>query len=98
MSGVWVETGSTVWFYEWTRVDEIASSRNVSVLLDCEEERCTEIRAASPIEDDGPVTGSIAGVSRAGDPDDEAQAIFAALVRELVTDLADRFSRGSDGR
>lgn len=92
VSGVWVDSGSTIWFYEWTRVDDVGSRAQVELLLDCDDSICREVREPEPQSDDGPVTGSIAGVSRAGDPADESQAIFSDLVRELVTDLAARLS------
>ncbi len=92
VSGVWVESGSAIWFYEWTRVDEAGGDAAVELLLDCEGEVCSEVRKPDPQHDDGPVTGSVAGVSQAGDPGDQTQAIFASLVRELVTDLAGRLA------
>lgn len=92
VSGVWVESASAIWFYEWTRVDAVSSARQVRLLLDCEDGGCREVREAAPRDDDGPVTGSIAGVSQAGDPADQSQSIFSALVREIVTDLAQRLA------
>jgi len=91
-SAVLVESGSSIWFYEWTRVDRISAKPRIEVLVSCQEQRCSEVRRDEPSASSGPVTGSISGVSTAGDPADESQAIFHDLVRELVTDLADRFA------
>ncbi|MFK7898947.1 MAG: hypothetical protein AB8G23_24165 [Myxococcota bacterium] len=92
VSGVWVESGSTIWFYEWSQIDDVSGNAEVDLLLDCRNKGCVEVRKAEPVIDDGPVSGSIAGVSRAGGPNDESQAIFSSLVRALVTDLAERFA------
>ena len=93
MSAVLVESGATMWFYEWTRVDAISGNPRIEVLVQCPDKTgCTEVRRAEPIASSGPVAGSISGVSTAGDPEDEAQAVFHDLVRDLVTDLADRFA------
>ena len=62
------------------------------ILVDCQNPRCREIQRLRPVSADGPVEGSISGISIAGDPDDEYQAIFHDLVRSLVTDLAERFA------
>jgi hypothetical protein len=92
VSAVWVESGSTVWFYEWTRIDEIAVDPEVEVLVDCAESRCIEVQQAAPVASSGSYEGSIVGISTSGDPADRSQAIFSELVRELVTDLAERFA------
>lgn len=92
VSAVWVESGSTIWFYEWTVIDEVAVDPTVQVLVDCEDSNCFEVERKRPTGDGGPVAGSISGISSAGDPVDRTQAIFSELVRDLVTDLAERFA------
>lgn len=92
VSAVWVETGATIWFYEWTQVDVQAAEPQIEILVDCEESNCREVGRSRPVSSRGPVEGSISGISVAGDPADEFQAVFHDLVRSLVTDLAERFA------
>jgi hypothetical protein len=92
VSAVDVKSGATIWFYEWTQIDEASIEPQVTILVDCDQGACREIVKAAPTASSGPVEGSISGVSVAGDPADEMQAIFHDLVRSLVTDLAERFA------
>jgi hypothetical protein len=92
VSAVWVESGATIWFYEWTLIDEIAVDPRVDILVDCRDSSCFEVERLSPVGTAGPVEGSISGVSTSGDPADRGQAVFSGLVRDLVTDLAERFA------
>ncbi|MEZ4216174.1 MAG: hypothetical protein R3E88_06830 [Myxococcota bacterium] len=92
VSAIWVETGAAIWFYEWTHLDDASVDPTAEVLVRCEDERCEEVVERDPAANDGPREGSIVGVSTSGDPADEGQAIFHALVREVVTDLAERFA------
>jgi hypothetical protein len=92
VSAVSVESGATIWFYEWTQIDETAIDPQVTILVDCDQGACREVMKVAPVSSGGPVEGSISGISLAGDPADETQAIFHDLVRSLVTDLAERFA------
>jgi hypothetical protein len=92
VSAVRVETGATIWFYEWTQVDIDESEPRIEILVDCAESNCHEVPRLRPVSAGGPVEGSISGISVAGDPANEFQAIFHDLVRSLVTDLAERFA------
>jgi heme-degrading monooxygenase HmoA len=92
VSAVWVDTGATMWFYEWSRIDEAVAEPVVEVVADCDDDGCSEVGKLGPVESDGLVQGSISGISLSGDPEDESQAIFQGLVRALVTDLAERFA------
>lgn len=92
VSAVSVDTGAAIWFYQWARIDDVSREPQVEVLVDCDDEICREVRRTQPPSSDDPMTGSIEGVSFAGDPADQGQAIFAELVRSLVTDLAERFA------
>ncbi len=92
VSAVWVNTGATIWFYEWTQIDTVAVEPRIEILVDCQDPGCREVKKPRLIFADGPVQGSISGISVAGGPADESQAIFRALVRSLVTDLAERFA------
>lgn len=92
VSAVQVASGATIWFYESTLVDDVAAEPRVQLLADCDDADCREIRKPDPVASAGPVEGSISGVSTAGDPADESQALFSDLVRRLVTDLVERFA------
>lgn len=92
VSAVLVETGATIWFYEWTQVDADRAAPSIEILVDCDDSNCREVPKLRPVSAQGPVEGSISGISTAGDPADEFQAVFHDLVRSLVTDLAERFA------
>jgi len=92
VSAVWVDTGTTIWFYEATEVDEYTEDKQVEVLVDCQGSGCVEVIQKSPTNSTGLVDGSISSVSISGDPVDEAQAIFHDLVRSLAVDLAERLA------
>jgi hypothetical protein len=92
-SAVEVVTGTTIWFYESTQVDDFAVADQVEVLVDCQTgPACVEVKQATPASSAGLVKGSISGVSLSGSPTDESQAIFHDLVRSLAVDLAERLA------
>lgn len=98
VSAVQVGSGASIWFYEWTRFDDESLGPRAEVLVRCDELACAVVPEAEPEEESGLVSGTMDSFSVAGDPADEAQAIFHDLVRALVTDLAERFAgRTSDG-
>ena len=92
VSAVLVETGTTIWFYEATEVDDYAVDSQVEVLVDCQNSFCVEVPPSVRAASTGAVEGSISGVSISGDPADEAQAVFHDLVRKLAVDLAERLA------
>lgn len=95
VSVVSVATGAAIWFYEGTRIEDVGPPPELSLVVDCNEEGCWPIEPdAAHAAGDGLVDGSTSPVSMSmeGDPPDESQAIFQDLVRELVTDLAERFA------
>lgn len=92
VSAVWVASGATIWFYEWTQVDDRVAEPRIEILVDCPDERCFEIRKSIATGSDDRVEGSVSGIPAAGNPADESQAIFHELVRSVVTDLAERFA------
>lgn len=92
VSAVSVESGTTVWFYQSTVVDDFEVDSQVDVLVDCPDSGCVEVVIRAPASSSGPVAGSISGVSVSGAPADESQAIFHDLVRDLAVDLAERLA------
>ena len=92
VSAVSVDTGTTIWFYEATEVDELEVDRQVEALIDCRDSDCVEISSRPTERTGGPVGGSISSVSISGDPADQSQAIFHDLVRRLAVDLAERLA------
>lgn len=92
VSVVSVPTGATIWFYEWTRVEDAETTPVLAVLADCDDDRCRALVSTAQLEGDGLVDRSSASVAPPRDPEGESQAIFQALVRDLVTDLAERFA------
>lgn len=92
VSVVSVPTGATIWFYEWTRVEDVERKPVLTVLADCDDDRCRELASTAKAEGDGLADRSSSSVAPPRDPVGESQAIFQTLVRELVTDLAERFA------
>ncbi len=70
VSAISVESGTTIWFYEATKVDDFARDPEVQVLIDCQGVRCIEVKPDARAVSDGPVEGSISSISLAGDPQD----------------------------
>lgn len=95
VSGIWVDTGTVMWFYRGRRVDASAPNPIVQAHIDCEDRPCE--RAAEPrlaIDDGQEQSGSLRAISVSGAPTEEGQvnqAVFAALFEELAADLATRF-------
>ena len=91
VSVVSVATGTAIWYYEWTRAHDTGRPPRVEFVVDCDEGGCLEVAgvAAGP---DAMVDRSTGEFVRKSGPVDDSQAVFHALVRELVSDLANRFA------
>ena len=87
-----VATGATIWFYQWTRVEDVRSDPVLALLVDCEDDVCREVEVNSGSGEPALVDGSSSVVEPPRDPEAESRAAFQALVDELVTDLARRFA------
>lgn len=92
VSVVSVPTGATIWFYEWTRVEDVWTEPVLTLLADCDDDRCRQLHPESALDSDGLVDHSSGSVAPPSDPIGESQRIFQSLVRDLVTDLAERFA------
>ena len=92
VSVVSVSTGTAIWYYEWTRAQEVGPAPRVEFVVDCDDQGCLEVAEVDPAHGNARVDRSTGPLARKNGPVDESQAVFNALVREIVTDLAERFA------
>ncbi len=93
-SAVLVESGSTIWFYEATRLDSDAADPVVALRLFCKKEVCEQVKDKEPVVSTGPSTGGFKAISFGGEAADEQQVVYRELIRTLVGDLVESFSSG----
>ena len=97
VSAVDVDTGQSVWFYEWTAVEEREQLvEDVTRLFLCNRKHMHVCFLRSPYRerDDSIMTrsGGVAAESVGDGKDTEQTAIYHRLVREVVADLVIRFT------
>jgi hypothetical protein len=92
VSVVSVATGTAIWFYEWTRIEDVGAEPRLEILVDCDDEGCREVAASEASTGEALSDRSTSSIAREGDVPDDSQAVFQMLVRDLVTDLAERFA------
>ena len=92
-----VETGETIWFYEWTHAEARGDDETVQVLAVCSNGKCREIsRQDQKKPDEEPlISGSTEAVSKQKSVQDKQNATYHKLLRELVTNLARSFKHHS---
>jgi hypothetical protein len=92
VSVVSVATGTAIWFYEWTRIEDVGAAPRIEILLDCDDEGCREASTQDSAMTATLFDRSSTSLAESTTSDDQSHAIFHILVRELVTDLAERFA------
>ncbi len=92
-----VETGETIWFYEWTHaeVQDRYEARNILVV--CDKEICKDPpdKAKTKPEEGLLVSGSSEAISKPKNVKDRPNIFYQKLLRELVTNLANSFKHQS---
>ncbi len=88
-----VETGETIWFYEWTHAEAHEREDAIKVLAICESGECKEATVSSrnPPDDTRMISGSNEAISEIKNDKDHQTAVYHKLLRDLVTNLATSF-------
>ena len=92
-----VETGETIWFYEWTHAEAREQNAAMKVLAVCNDGKCQE--TSVPIRDqpneEHMISGSSEAISKPKNAKDHQTAVYHKLLRDLVTNLALSFKQPS---
>ncbi len=88
-----VETGESIWFYEWTHAEARGDDETVQVLAVCENGKCraTSRQDQKKPEEESLISGSTEAISKQKSVQDKQNATYHKLLRELVTNLAHSF-------
>ena len=88
-----VETGETIWFFEWTHAEARGKESAMTVLAVCEDGECQEatVKEEAPIEQDRLLSGSSEAISKQKSAKNQQNSVYHTLLRELVTSLANSF-------
>lgn len=92
-----VETGETLWFYEWTHAEAQRKNAEMKVLAVCEDGECREasIKEKDIPEEEQLLSGSSEAISKQKNAKDQQNAVYHKLLRDLVTNLANSFKHQS---
>lgn len=88
-----VETGETIWFYEWTHAEAHEGDDAIKVLAKCTSWECEEasVKAKHPPDEARMISGSNEAISKQKNAKDHQTAVYHKLLRDLVTNLATSF-------
>lgn len=92
-----VETGETIWFYEWTHAEAHEQDEAIKVLAVCTSWECQEVSAKAkyPPDEARMISGSNEAISKQKNAKDHQTAVYHKLLRDLVTNLATSFKHQS---
>lgn len=92
-----VETGESMWFYEWTHAEAHDHDELMKILAFCDDGKCRETSAQSQKkpEEDPLISGSSEAVSKQKSVKDQPTVTYHKLLRQLVTNLANSFKHQS---
>jgi hypothetical protein len=92
-----VETGETIWFYEWTHAEAHEQDNAIKVLAVCTTSECQEVSAKAkyPPDETRRISGSNEAISKQKNAKDHQTAVYHKLLRDLVTNLATSFKQQS---
>jgi hypothetical protein len=96
-SASFVETGETMWFYEWAHAEVQDRDEAMNILAVCDDEICREPNGKNKNdpEEGQLVSGSSEAISKQKNAKDRPNAFYHKLLRELVTNLASSFKHQS---
>jgi hypothetical protein len=88
-----VETGETIWFYEWTHAEARGQETTMKALAVCMNGKCREasIKGQALPDNEQMLTGSSEAISKPKNAKDSQTAVYHKLLRDLVTNLATSF-------
>ena len=88
-----VETGETLWFYEWTHAEVQDRDEAMNILAVCDYESCKDPpnQAKAQPEEGLLLSGSSEAISNQKNAKDHQNAVYHKLLRDLVTNLATSF-------
>ncbi len=92
-----VETGETMWFYEWTHAEKREQDATMNVLAICNDGKCREVPVTRKDQsaEEGLVSGSSEAISKQKNAKDLQNSVYHKLLRDLVTNLATSFKHQS---
>ncbi len=92
-----VETGETIWFFEWTHAEARGKEAAMTVLAICKDGECEEasVKRKEPVEEERLLSGSSEAISKQKSAKDQQNAVYHKLLRDLVTQLATSFKHQS---
>jgi hypothetical protein len=91
-----VATGQPIWFYHWSKLEDVSSATNASLAIACGEARCW-LTAPAANKPSAPRSnqlraGDIEAISVEGGPANRDATIYFGLARTVVKDLVARFA------
>jgi len=96
VSAVDVATGESIWFYQWTVIEDREQEHSAEQLFECNKSNLRVCRYRKPLDarDDTRMTrsGGLTAVSIGAGEEDERDAVYHRLVRRVVEDLVQRFT------
>ena len=92
-----VETGETIWSYEWTHAEARKHDAAMKVLAVCNDGKCQETSAPTQDQpnEERMISGSSEAISKQQNAKDHQTAMYHKLLRDLVTNLALSFKQPS---
>lgn len=92
-----VNTGETIWFYEWTHAEARKEDEAMKVLVVCDDGKCqpTSYQDQEKPAEEPFISGSTEAISKQRGVKDLQNATYHKLLRELVTNLAHSFKHPS---
>jgi len=92
-----VDTGESIWFYEWTHAEAHGQDEAIKILARCNDQRCQKASDGDKNNPEGAplISGSSEAISKQKRAKDRQTAAYHKLLRELVTNLANSFKHHS---
>ena len=92
-----VESGETIWFYEWTHAEARDQDAAMKLLAVCNDGKCREttVQTQKQPNEGRMISGSSEAISKPKNAKDQQTAVYHKLLRDLVTNLAMSFKKQS---
>lgn len=98
-TAIWVESGQAIWYYRWTRASEPSKKGSAnSLLLTCPDNiyTCYPTVIRNDKTDSGVVlaAGESEAVSISEKPEDKERAVYAELLKEVISNFVQSYASG----